>query len=92
MPNPNQVTCVVDGWTKVATNVTVTGGSLWRMSSDPTGYLFTYKLTGEAAPTLITVGVPIFRDAEPDYEVINAAGIDLYVWAIGAAGSVMVHV
>ena len=92
MPNPNQVTCLVDAWTKVATNVITDNGSLWKMNSVPSLYLYTYRLTGQAAPTLKTEGVPIFQGCNKNHESISASGIDLYIFPVNEAGQVRVDV
>jgi hypothetical protein len=50
-------------------------------------YLHTYRTTGLAAPTLQTEGVPITTISA---DISFSAGADVYIWCIGAAGSVRV--
>jgi hypothetical protein len=88
MANPNVVACPVGEWTKVATNISL--GMIWRMDTSPSTYLYTYRDTGEAAPTEKTEGVPIFTEEEQNYEQISATNIDIYIWPIKEAGSVRV--
>lgn len=90
MANPSTVACPAGQWTKVATNVN--SGVLWKKSSKPFGYWYTYRETGQAAPTLFSEGVPIFRGPNKDSEIINASAIDIYIWAKALAGSVRVDV
>jgi hypothetical protein len=87
MGNPVLVACAKDSWTKVATNVQT--GFIQQVSGAPNGYLQTYRDTGDAAPTLETQGVVAFEKdiTEP---ISATAGIDVYIWAHRAAGSVRV--
>ena len=85
MANPVFVACTKDAWTKVATNVQT--GFIHRISGAPNGYLQTYVDTTDPAPTLETEGAVAFENSGT--EPINAtAGIDVYIWAQGAAGNV----
>ena len=86
MANPILVACAKNAWTKVATNVQT--GFIHKVKGI-NGYLQTYRDTTDPAPTLITQGVVAFENSGT--ESINAtAGIDVYIWAQGAAGSVRV--
>lgn len=84
MANPLLVACPAGQWTKVATDVT--RGQLHTMITTPM-YLHTYRTTGLAAPTLQTEGVPITTISA---DISFSAGVDVYIWCIGAAGSVRV--
>ena len=94
MAAPVFVACPAGAWTKVATNVTA--GTIWFTSQAPNSYLHTYKPTGVAAPTLQSEGVkaPVIGEEgdSPSIPIAAAAGIDVYVWALGAAGQVRVDV
>ena len=86
MANPVFVVCAADAWTKVATNVQT--GFVHKVSG-ANGYLHAYVVTTGPAPTLETEGVVAFENSTT--EPINAtAGIDVYIWAHGAAGKVRV--
>jgi hypothetical protein len=87
MANPAIVACPADTWTKVATNVQV--GNVWLMNTNPALYLQTYRLTGEAAPTLKSEGV---RVNQPGTDIDSSPGIDVYIYAVKNAGSVRVDV
>lgn len=90
MANPAFVACTKDVFIKVATNVTT--GQLHRKSSSPSGYLQTYKLTGEAAPAdNADLGVRMFLDAEAE-PISSSAAIDVYVMCQGADGRLRVDV
>lgn len=87
MATPTFVTCTKDQWTKIATNVET--GFINKISLDPNIYLYTYRDTGDPAPTLRTDGVPLFD--EDDVSAIQAtAGIDVYVWVDDVDGGVRV--
>lgn len=90
MANPvYPVNVVKDGWRKVATSVVT--GTIYKMKTDTT-YLQTYRLTGEAAPTLRTEGVRLFQEF-PDMERISSpAPIDVYVWCDNEDGILRVDV
>jgi hypothetical protein len=87
MANPVIVSCPSGEWTKVATNVTA--GQIKKLKTDPNKYLETYRTSGDPVPTETLEGVPIFL--ENFSETISAsAGIDIYIMAVGANGSVRV--
>jgi hypothetical protein len=87
MANPAVTACTKDAWTKVVTNVTA--GKVHILSKAPGQYSQTYRATGEAAPTTLAEAVVI---PEVTFTITAAAGIDVYVYAHGAAGSVRVDV
>lgn len=89
MSNPAFIDCPAGAWTKIATNVV--SGNIYKMITEPQ-YLQTYRLTGEAAPTLIAEGVQAFIE-NPEKEIISAIEpIDAYLWCIGAAGRVRIDI
>lgn len=88
MGNPVFVDCPKDVWTKVATNVVT--GMIWKVKNVNV-YLQTFRVTGDPAPTSRSDGVAIFRDNEPDYEIISAtSGIDIHIFPVGKNGRVRV--
>lgn len=90
MADPVFVDCPADQWTLVATNVTT--GQIWRAKVG-VSYLHTYRTTGGVAPTDRAEGAPIFRDTEPDVEIISSSfAIDVYVYPISDSGRVRVDV
>jgi len=85
--DPLIVVCAKNAWTKVATDVI--SGSVHKKSYEPQEYLQTYRVTGNAAPTVLTDGIWAFKNNEP--EAISAtSGIDVYIYALTSAGSVRV--
>ena len=87
MANPEVIPCPKDDWTKIATNVTT--GQVHKLLKDPGIYLFTYRDTGDAAPTDLSDAVPLFDEGN-QVQISNISGIDIYVYTKGAAGSVRV--
>ena len=85
MANPLEVTCLAGQWTKVATNVT--SGSISKKVVSSSRFLQTYKMTGQAAPTLISDGVA-FDD--PSETILASSAIDVYIWVVGKDGVVRV--
>lgn len=85
MADPVIVACPADVWTKVATDVTT--GQVHLKDTRPGMYLQTYRATGGATPTGVAEGVQI---VEPSIPIEATTGIDAYVMAVGAAGSVRV--
>lgn len=84
MANPVLVDCPEGQWTKVATNVTT--GVVHIVSEAPAKYTQTYRDTTGTAPTTLDEAVAFKEEL-----VISAsAGIDVYIWPIGAAGKVRV--
>jgi hypothetical protein len=85
MADPVIVPAPADEWTIVATAVSI--GNLHLLKPGvPT--MYTYRLTGEDAPTLPAEGVKLDR-SNP---IHDASAIDIYVWPVGAAQSVRVDV
>ncbi len=92
MADPTTVACPISAWTKVATSVA--SGQVHKLITVGSGgesivYLQTYRTTGGAAPTLITEGVPLEDLCTP---IQASFDIDVYIWCMGAAGSVRVDV
>jgi hypothetical protein len=88
MASPSIVSCPAGAWTKVADNVTA--GVVYVFSNEPQ-YLHTWRDHGDPAPTLITEGVGMNEGIEGNRIEMDRA-IDVYVWCVGAAGSVRVDV
>lgn len=84
MANPVITACPAGQWTKVATNVTA--GQVHKIITTPF-YLQTYRDTGQTAPTAQSEGVMFSGNS---LDISASAGIDVYIWAGGAAGSVRV--
>lgn len=89
MANPAIVTCPKDTWTKVATNVTA--GVIYNMLPE-VEYVQTYRMTGGSAPANDTDAVPAFIYKHDPIGISSTAAIDVYLKAIGEAGSVRVDV
>ena len=87
MANPVIVAVPAGVFTKVATNVTT--GQIHRLLTSPALYLQTYRLTGEAAPTLKSEGALAFELSHVE-NISASVAIDIYLWAIDNAGSVRV--
>ena len=88
MPDPTIVAIAANTWEKVATDVLT--GQVHKKQTR-TVYLQTYRETGGSAPTLQSEGVPAFPDG-PSEEINSNVPIDVYIFAIGKAGSVRVDV
>jgi hypothetical protein len=81
MANPTLVTISPkNAWQKVATNI-VTGRFIIKDSS-PDQYLYTYKDTGDPAPTTTPIGNHIDRQLE----FSSGVGSDIYIYAKGEIG------
>jgi hypothetical protein len=92
MANPAIVACAVSTWVKVATSVAA--GMVHIVTTAGSGgehlvYLQTYRITGGAVPTLVTEGVPLIGLSTP---IQSSFDIDVYIMAIGAAGSIRIDV
>ena len=85
MADPVIENLTADTWTKVATNKT--SGQVHILNGLPRNYIHTYRDTGGAAPTLASEGVSFKGITE---EIVASTGIDVYVMALNAAGSVRV--
>jgi len=88
--NPEVITCNKGVWNLVATGVTA--GVIHKLDNAPGKYLQTFRLTGEAAPTLKSEGALLFGYQEKLEVIRNDSPIDVYVWPINAAGRVRVDV
>lgn len=86
MPNPTNVPCPADVWTKVATGVT--NAIVKKINVRPNVYLETYRVTLDPAPADNTGANPI--DASGELIVSSASAIDVYIQPVGAAGEVRV--
>jgi hypothetical protein len=82
MANPLVTSLVADTWTKVATNVT--SGYAWILRSG-VGYLYTYRMTGQAAPADLNDAVQF---EVPGIQIVANAAIDVYVRSVGDAGKI----
>jgi len=92
MANPLNVSCPANVWTKVLTNVTE--GQIKKRLTTPNVYLSTYRMVtipAQPAPTLRSQGTPIFIESNSE-KVENVAAINVYIYPVGAAGSVVVEV
>lgn len=87
MANPAVIPCPKDVWTKITTNVTT--GQVHKLLKDPGIYLYTYRDTGESAPSDLTDAVPLFDEGN-QVQISNISGIDIYVYPKGSDGSVRV--
>lgn len=85
MANPATVNCPKNQWTKVATNVT--NGTVWKKKNST--YFQTYRLTGEAAPTLRTDEAKIFVGYD-SIDIEANEGIDVYIYCVLQDGLVRV--
>jgi hypothetical protein len=74
MVNPNLVSVTKGSWVKVATNVTNLG--VWVVNNGA-NYTWTYRNTGDAAPTLAEERV---RMPYPGKHFAANAAFDLYIW------------
>jgi len=86
MPAPTIINLTANTWTLVASNVT--DGIIW-VDDDDEEYLFTYVLTGGAAPTVTNdkkCRALIGRSAM----ISHSEKIDVYVYRQGTNGDVMV--
>jgi hypothetical protein len=78
MANPVVIDCAADGWTKIATNVTV--GTFQLLDTEANVVYQTYRGTGEAAPTDITDAAPLLGK---ENVIQHSAAIDVYIWPVG---------
>jgi hypothetical protein len=86
MPNPVTIPCPENIWTLVEDDQVF--GFLYKKKNNPNRYLYTYRLTGEAAPTDRSEGAAIFEDGKNCKFIIAGLGIDIYVMAVGGDGEV----
>jgi hypothetical protein len=88
MADPALIAVTKDQWVKVATNVTA--GQLHIKDTSPDNYFWTYRMTTNPAPTLRDEGV-LMLWGEPG-QISFSAGVDIYVWCVGADGRVRLDV
>lgn len=91
--DPEIKNCTADTWVKVATNVWF--GTISKLYdnddiADPTGYLQTYRVTGEPAPTTTEEGSICFAKTNTEW-ILSWWGIDVYIMALGRNGKVRVN-
>ena len=87
--NPVPVSCTADTWTKVATSVK--SGMIHKLTKIDTKYLQTFRLTGEAAPTLKSEGVVVFENSS-SATISSTVDIDVYIYSIGVTSTIRVDV
>ena len=90
MSNPSSpISCPIGVYTKVATNI-IGVNFLWKMIASA-DYHYTYRLTGQAAPTLFSEAVLFFRDDNGSWnvqELTYKEEVDVYLWCTKTAGQV----
>lgn len=84
MANPVMMNIKENEWRIVATNVT--SGNIWLLDENQNA-LFTYRDTGESAPTDENEGV---RFQQPGMIIANDEPIDVYVMALNNNGKIRV--
>jgi len=87
MADPVLVPLVANAWTLVAANVTV--GQIHKSGNIGTPLYQTFVSTGNPAPVDLTLAVPMVGDSE---SISSPVGIDVYLWASGAAAVVRVDI
>jgi len=87
MANPDVITITAGSWQKVATNITSVHV---RPLSDTSTYTWTYRDTGDPAPTLATEQATLPRDTGLSICTEAGSGIDIYVWCKSVDGVVRV--
>ena len=87
MANPEIVVCPAGQWTLVAEDVTT--GYIWPKKKDPNLYKQTYRDTGEDAPDNDDDAIPMPKDG---IAISSTTSIDVYIKAVGKAGSVRVDI
>ena len=90
MENPVIVDCPANQLTLVDENVT--SGQIHKLYEQPYGYLQTYRINGDAAPTGKTEGVMIFNEFKITEEISAEQGIDVYLYPITSDGKVRVDI
>ena len=86
---PVTVNCPADVWTKVADGVSAV--LLHRKSTMPGGYLWTYRLAGNPAPTDASEGVVAFDEGDTK-NFQTELPVDIYIRPLRQAGIVRVDV
>jgi hypothetical protein len=89
MANPETISLTADTWEMVARNVT--SGQVKKLDTRPNMYLETYRMTGDDGPIDLSEGVPCFIGRYNE-EISAAAGIDVYMMAVGHNGKVRVDI
>ena len=89
MANPIQISLDADTWTLVASNVTE--GRVKKLDNRPNMYLETYRMHEDAPPVDLSEGVPCFTGTYRE-NIEAAAGIDVYIMAVGHDGKVRVDI
>ena len=85
--DPVVITCTADTWIKVATAKLT--GTIYRLSVLPNLYKQTVRVTGNPAPTDDSDAALIFGKGDQESPSYDSA-VDIYIKAVGAAGSVRV--
>jgi hypothetical protein len=84
--NPIETACTADQWTLVVEDVVDV--IIEAITGIPDGYLFTYRVANDTAPSGLTnQGVKKLIGAQ---RLVTSAAIDVYVYPIGGAGRVSV--
>lgn len=86
MPDPVNVPCPADVWTKVATSVS--NAIVKIVKTTPNVYLETYRITAAAAPADNSGANPI--DASGQLIVSSGELVDIYIQPVRKAGIVRV--
>jgi hypothetical protein len=86
MNNPILVPCTADTWVLAAE--AIKQGVIQRKNSSPK-YYWTYRVPGDPAPVGLSEGIALF-DKNDNERIPQTTGLDLWVYAQGAAGSVRI--
>ena len=84
--NPEVVPCPEGVWTLVAAGTA--SASMHKLSNAPGVYKQTYRIANDPAPTDDTDAIKIFIGGEITHSFSHSPGVDIYIKAIGADGSV----
>ncbi len=87
MANPTDVPCPAGVWTLVATAIQT--GWVEIRSSVPSAYFWTDRDTGGLAPTTLAQGSGF--GGKVWGRIGDSEQIDVYIWPVGAAGTVRLH-
>ena len=79
------ITCTANTWVMVATNVT--SAVIHKLSVSPNVYKQTYVNTGAAAPANDNNAVLAFGSSD-EFEFSDSTASDVYIKAVGVAGSI----
>lgn len=83
--NPEVITCPDGVWTLVALNTQ--SATIHKVSVEPGLYKQTYRISGQAAPTVDDDAI-IILDTDTLHVFSHSPGVDIYIKAIGGDGSV----